>query len=566
MKTLFTPDQIKKSRELGARRFYNITNEYDCLKRNAFAYSKSEAVIDTFYGVEYEKRRRRNWPQVLSEVNLWIFNLMEKGLKKGGFLIVQLPNCIEHWYSYLAASKIGCWHLSNHVDFGPEETLQILEHVEPDIAIIVPTWHGRDILGWYKKYQEEHPGLKHIFVVGDPIPAGTEPVSDLLDGDVKEKYSNEDLDALRLGLYEPWFLLETAGTTGMPKLIIHDSYIFHSHDICLVERFNYNHYDRCLVLGPLSGSTPKRWGIAQTVYSGATTILLTEFIDEDACRLTEEEKITMWIGIPTLGERALTGPFAEKYNLGSLRTIASGGAPVSFEVASRLIDKGIKVINAYGTSESGGCVVPSFLQSKEELFYSVGKPLEGYDVAIVNSEGNRLPQGETGEVYIWTVHHGYYRQPELEKEAWIQEGPWKGYQRTGDLGYFDEQGNLHIVGRVKDMILRGAQNIFPKEIEDLLISYPKIHQVSIVRMPDPVLHEKACAFVVPKTGEQFTFEEMISFLETKGVAKFKYPERLEIVEELPMTVGGKVSKQILEQNIAEKLKKEGKMVANGKSV
>ncbi|MGV8057003.1 MAG: class I adenylate-forming enzyme family protein [Smithellaceae bacterium] len=556
MKTLFKPSMIHKSRALGARRFYGILNEYECLKKNAFAYPKSEALIDTFYGVDREKRRRKTWPQVLEDVNLYIFNLMERDLFKGSTLVVQLPNCLEHYYSFLAASKIGCWHLSNHVDFGPAETKAILEHIEPDIAIIVPSWRGRDIAGWYKEYQKAHPSLKHIFVVGDVVPEGMKPASELLNPKIKELYKESDLDDLRINTFEPWMLLETSGTTGMPKIIMQDSSFFQSHDIAIAERFNFTSYDRMLLFGPMSGTTGKRFTTAFALWGGTCSILITEYSDEAACRLTEEEKATIWGGIPTLGERALSGPLAEKYDLSSMRTFPSGGAPVSQEVSSKLLAKGVKIFTSYGTTEVGGVAQTNLTHSSEEMLRSAGTVREGCHVAIVDTEGNEVPQGETGEIYAWGIHHGYYKQPEFDKESWVAEGKWEGYQRTGDLGRFDERGFLYIVGRTKDMILRGAQNIFPKEIEDVLIGHPSIHQVAIVKMPDPILHEKACAYVVLNKGKQLTLDDIKQFLDGKGMQRIKFPERLEIIDEMPVNVGGKVNKKELEKNIAEKIKNE----------
>ncbi|MGV8058003.1 MAG: class I adenylate-forming enzyme family protein [Smithellaceae bacterium] len=558
MKTLFTPDMIYKAREFGARRFYSLANEYDYLKKNAFAYPQSEAIVDTFYGIEPEKRRRKTWPQALEDVNLYIFNLMARGLFKGSAMIVQTPNCIEHYYSYMAASKLGCYHLSNHVDFGPTETKAILEHIDPVVAIIIPDWHGRDIAGWYREHQQKHPRLKAIFVVGDYVPDGMFSVSELLKPDAKQLFKDEDLDALRTNLFEPWTILETSGTTGLPKLVLHGTYFFHTHDIGISERLNFTKYDRCLLFGPYSGTVGKRFGMIFTVYAGTTSIVLTEYSDEAACRLTAEEKVTMWGGIPTLGERAIFGPFAEKYDLSTIRTFCSAGAPISREVASKVLDMGIKVINAYGTSECGAVASLVHTQTRDEVLNTVGKRMEGYGLSLVDSEGNEVPQGEVGEIYIWAIHHGYYNQPEYQEESWVKEGKWAGYQRTGDLGRIDENGNLSVVGRSKDMILRGALNIFPKEIEDVLSGHPKIRQVAIVKMPDPVLREKACAFAALKKGEQLTLKEVVAFLEKKGLAKMKYPERLEIIDELPMTVGGKVNKLDLEKIIEQKVKDEMK--------
>ena len=152
------------------------------------------------------------------------------------------------------------------------------------------------------------------------------------------------------------------------------------------------------------------------------------------------------------------------------------------------------------------------------------------------------------------IMEGYYKDPEATWQVWTRDGWYK----TGDLGKFDETGHLMIVGRKKEMILRGGQNIYPVEIEHLLMTHPKVSNVAIVKMPDPIMGERACAYVVCEPGQDFTFPEMVSFLAGKGIAPYKLPERLEIITSLPMVAEGqKIDKKALEKDIAEKLKNEG---------
>lgn len=176
---------------------------------------------------------------------------------------------------------------------------------------------------------------------------------------------------------------------------------------------------------------------------------------------------------------------------------------------------------------------------------------------MVDEKGKEVPCGEVGLVTATGPHciSGYYNDPEATRKSW-EEGRFK----LGDIGRLDEEGRLQLIGREKDVIIRGGQNIFPKEIEDLLIQDPKIAEVAIVKMPDREMGEKACAYIVTKPGERLTFEEMVSFLKGKGIAKFKLPERLEIVDALLLVPGGnKVNKRLLEEEIAQKLKKEGRI-------
>jgi non-ribosomal peptide synthetase component E (peptide arylation enzyme) len=161
--------------------------------------------------------------------------------------------------------------------------------------------------------------------------------------------------------------------------------------------------------------------------------------------------------------------------------------------------------------------------------------------------------GEAAEIQIKGpgAVSGYFGDPEGTWQVWTKDGWYK----TGDLGRFDERGNLIIAGRKKDMIIRGGQNIYPVEIENLLTTHPKVSNVAIVKMPDPVMGERACAYVVPKQRQGFTFKEMVSFLKKEGVSAYKLPERLEIIDTLPMVAEGqKVDKKALEKDVAERLK------------
>ena len=189
----------------------------------------------------------------------------------------------------------------------------------------------------------------------------------------------------------------------------------------------------------------------------------------------------------------------------------------------------------------------------------MGKPLPGNEIRIVNEKGEDVPQGEVGELickgpYAYT---GYYKMPEATLDAY--GGEMDGWFRTQDLTKVDEEGNLYVVGRLKDIIRRGAMTIAPVEIEDLLRTHPAIKDVAVVPMPDPILGERACAFVVPAKREGIAFEEIISFLRAKGLTTFKLPERLEIIDAFPMIGDQKVLKSKLVEIVTSKLRAEGKI-------
>ncbi|MEE8472974.1 MAG: AMP-binding protein, partial [Dehalococcoidia bacterium] len=193
---------------------------------------------------------------------------------------------------------------------------------------------------------------------------------------------------------------------------------------------------------------------------------------------------------------------------------------------------------------------------REARLRSVGRPADGLEVKLFDDAEQEVPPGEVGEVVVRGPHclPGYHKEPDALAEAW--RGGWF---HMGDLGRIDGDGFLYIVGRKKDMILRGGQNIFAAEIEEILTQHPKVMGAAVVRMPDPVMGERACAFVVPRAGEEFLFEEMADFFKKKKVASFKIPERLELIPELPLVSAQKVDKKVLEEDLINKLREEDKL-------
>jgi non-ribosomal peptide synthetase component E (peptide arylation enzyme) len=247
---------------------------------------------------------------------------------------------------------------------------------------------------------------------------------------------------------------------------------------------------------------------------------------------------------------------AKHYDLGSVRAWVSAGAyfppPLIAEVEKKM---GGTVMNFYGSMELGA-VTSARLDDPDEIrMTTAGGPAFGAEVKIVDDDGKEVEKRVAGEIVAKSLcsSSGFYQDEKATWEVWDEEG----WVATGDIGVIDERGNLVIVGRKKDMIIRGGQNIYPAEIESLLIGHPKVQDVAVVAMPDAVMGEKACAYVVPTKGQTFTFAEMASFLKQKNIASFKIPERLELIDTFPTVADGyKVDKKVLRQDIARKLGKE----------
>jgi non-ribosomal peptide synthetase component E (peptide arylation enzyme) len=289
--------------------------------------------------------------------------------------------------------------------------------------------------------------------------------------------------------------------------------------------------------------------------AGAKTVMLEEFTPEGALKLIEKEKATAIGVVPTHLIRMLEAD-PKKYDLRSLRFIRSAGGYLSPQVAEEAEAAfGAVITSDLGTQDKGsvsGCRVED---SKDLRRRTVGRMLPGNEVRLLDEAGNEVPEGEPGILYFRGPHApaGYYRDEELTATVFDDDG----WTTTEDIVKFD-QGCLWILGRAKDMIIRGGQNIYPAEIEGLLNEHPKVQSVAVVGYPDREMGERTCAYVIPKPGENFTFEEMADFLKGKKLAMYKLPERLEVVDAFP-AVGdsGKVNKETLKKDIAEKVAKEG---------
>jgi acyl-coenzyme A synthetase/AMP-(fatty) acid ligase len=560
--TLYRFDQVLRSRALGGRHAAWV--EWDLLSANAVRHGGRAAFIDTWLGTGDDARRGRTWAEALEDVNTIIVNLLDRGARKGGTVVSQLPAVRESTYLDLVTSKLSQRHLALSLDLGPAETEGVLRKLAPEVAVMVPEWHGRDVAAWYQRVMADQPGLTVYALVrpGEPVPEGCRDFQELLSPAVWDRYRPDDLAYLKTDPLDVHELLPTSGTTGIPKISRRTTLDwFQVHSVCIAERAGHTVYDTRLLMGPLAGGSGRLWGVHVPLYTAGTSVYLTEFDEEAVLDLTERLGVTIWTWNPALLTRVVTNPgFAERA-LPTLRQVSYSGAPLPGEVSERLRARGVVPFNVYGTSEVGGCMSPILPGiSEEHLASAAGVPFEGFDVPVVDADGERLPPGEVGEILIWNVHHGYLGSPEDDRATFHDEeygGRWEGYQHTGDLGMYDRDGYLRVMGRKKDMILRGGQNIFPKEIEDWLGQHAAVRDVAVVAMPDPVLGERACAVVVPNPGYEPTVADFQQFLELKGVAKFKWPERVELLHALPLGPGGKVLKGELREWVARRVGQSG---------
>jgi cyclohexanecarboxylate-CoA ligase/acyl-CoA synthetase len=250
---------------------------------------------------------------------------------------------------------------------------------------------------------------------------------------------------------------------------------------------------------------------------------------------------------------------AENYSFESIRFITNAGAPLPVSIQKFFEDRGTFVACNYGNNETGACTLTCPVDPLHVRAGSAGKQGMYAKVIVVDQQGHEVRPGEGGEV-IWRnggLPFAYYKNRKLTEEMLGVGGPRQGWVYSKDGGTMDEYGNLTITGRIDDMILRGGENVFPVEIENELMKLEKIKDIAVIGMPDPVFGERICAYVTLTEGTKLTFDEVKEFADGQGLAKFKWPERLEIIGEFPMTSSGKIRKKDLRKDIEDKLRKEG---------
>lgn len=278
---------------------------------------------------------------------------------------------------------------------------------------------------------------------------------------------------------------------------------------------------------------------------------------EVICDAIEKARGTVLAVSPALLISLLNWPHKGRYDLTSLRFVCAGGQKMLPELVDRTWATWPHATPGHAFGMAEGLINLTCRDDPREVIRETqGRPISPYDeIKIVGDDGSEIPPGEVGELLTrgpYTIR-GYYRAEEHNRVAFTPDG----FYRTGDMVRLHPTGNLVVEGRRKDMINRGGEKISAEEVENLILSHPSVHMVAVVAMPDPVLGERGCAFVIPKDGRRLSFEELSGFLISKRIAKFKLPERLEIVSSFPLTGVGKISKKDLREQIATKLKSEG---------
>jgi len=506
-----------------------------------------------------DSRRRVTWREfdlITRRLALW---LLRMGVKKHDRVGVQLPDRIEYFAMVVATSRIGAIYVPFNHQFREVDLIPLLEFCKPVVMAIPLQFRKFAYLPMYQELKSRYPWLKHIAVSSDEkrtVSGDTDMASleEIMEEPLEEDFPEDYLEEYRPEPNDLCFILLTSGTTGIPKGVMHTHNTWICGCVNQIAQLGVRPDDVFLVLYPMFGTSAlvKMTGV---IFYGASAVMMDKYSGEEALKIAEKERVTIICGVGAHLIGMLSNPNFADYNLSAVRLVFSVGGPVTAALAKEVEECMQCRINfLWGSSEATGHTQTLLTDNDDIRLATVGRPVPYMSVKAVNADGVEVPNGEAGELLVKGPNNfvGYYRNPQLDRETIDPDG----WLRTGDVGIFDKDGNLTIVGRSKDMILRGGENIYPREIEELLSKHPKVKDVAVVGAPDERLGEIVCAYVIPKGKETVTFNEIVSYLQGK-IQVHKLPERVEIVNKFPMTDAGKVIKARLREDVANKIKREG---------
>lgn len=531
-----------------ARKYWKNTTLGEAFDQVAEVYSNKEALV--------YNDRRITYGQLKAISDRLAVQFLKLGLKPLDRVVVQLPNIPEFVFSYLSFLKIGVIPVMCLPPHRFSEISYIVKKCEAKGYLIPDSYNRFNYLELAEEVRAGAPSLQYVIVAGRQCPDSYVLIGDLLEDKMVDGWSAGILEDFRPDPMEVAVFLLSGGTTGLPKIIprTHNDYLYMS--VMTSKPLGLNMYTVYLAVAPLAHNmTLACPGLMGTFINGGRVVLTTSAHVDNICRVVEKERITNLPMVPAMIISLLNYEKRKEYDLSSLVTVTSGGSKLNPEVAKRIKPELVcDLVQQFGMAE--GLLTMTDLHDDDEVrFNTIGRPVSPADeVKIVDEEGVEVPPGTPGELLCrgpYTIR-GYYDAPADNKVAFTEDG----FYKTGDMVRLHPSGCLIVEGRRKDLINRGGEKISSEEIENLILAHPKVDNAAVVAMPDPVLGERSCAYVTLKESETLTLDELNLFLLEKKIAKFKLPERLEVIGEFPLTNVGKIRKNILRQDIERKIGEE----------
>ena len=513
----------------------NVTFGY-ALDEVAEKYPDNEAFVDN--------KVRLTFTQLRETINRLAANLVELGIVKGDRVLLQLPNWSEFLFSFYALQKIG----APAVLMLPRHGLREIDHfscmTKAKAWIMPENYHKTNYIPMIVQALKSNPTLKHIIIVRGRENSSFISFDKLLNGrtpDRKPQIIGNGPETSDVA-----FIMPTGGTTGLPKAVPRT----HNSAICdawyRTEAREQGKDEICLLSVPLEHNL----GLAAmngTILTGGKLVFLDSTKPEDFCETVEKEKVTCAPLVPTLLSRLVNFSNLDNYDLRSLRALYVGGAKTPPDII-RAVHKrmGNIYICAFGMSEGTGCTT-RLDDNLDVILNSVGKPCCPHDdYRIVDDEGREVPVNTEGELIVKgpSIFFGYLNNPEENARAFTKEG----YFITGDRAVIDENGYFRITGRSKDIIIRGGENISPADIEVMIREHPKVEDIAVIGIPDEEFGERVCAYIKTKGDTTISLSDITGFLSEQGASVLQLPERVEIIDNIPLTNIGKPDKKALKED------------------
>ncbi len=510
---------------------------------------------------------RWTWRELQQQVDALAAGLIGLGMKPGERIGIWSPNAAEWVVTQFATAKaglilvnvnpayrlpeleyalnkVGCKALITATRFKTSDYVAMLHEIAPELKRAAPG----------ELRAARVPDLRLVIRLDEDSDPAMLTFAEVLErgGEAERRRMSELAGELQFD--DPINIQFTSGTTGTPKAATLTHHNIVNNAFFVGETMELSEQDRLCIPVPMYHCFGMVLGTLACVAHGATMVFPSEGFDAlEVLRSVEAERCTALHGVPTMFIAEIDHPEFKRFDLSSLRTGIIAGAPCAIELMKRLIGEMHlnEITIAYGMTETGPVSFETSVHDPlERRVTTIGRVLPHTEVKIVDPDGRIVPAGTPGELLTrgYCVMPGYWNDPKKTAEA-IDQAHWIC---SGDIATLDAEGYCDIVGRIKDMLIRGGENIFPREIEEFLFTNPKIEDVQVIGVPDPKYGEEVCAWIKLRPGETATQEEIREFCKGK-IAHFKIPRYVKFVEEFPMTVTGKIQKYVMRQRMAEEL-------------
>lgn len=511
----------------------------DILQHNAEAYPDL---------VHKDEGRSLTYRELWAEVEAFAASLYELGVRRGDKVAIQLPNVLDYIVAVFGVSRIGAVSVCLQIDLGREAIIRSLEQSASKIWIVADNYRGNPLYDTALEIRSSVPSVERIILREDESKAEGETLSFAALRSTGAVLGEQELADNKAQPLDGFLMVFTSGTTGSPKGVVHlhANYIWAAR--AYAKNFGYEQGDTVLDLAPIYHQTGMLAGILMTIVSGGRFLLIDHFSAKRVLKWVGEEKPQFLVGAPPHIIHVANAADLKTTDTSSIKLFIYAGAPVPSAVLQRLqAEGGFKVGGMFGWTEGLVVVATRPEDSLEQISGTLGLQIPGLEVRLVDEEGNTLedPVAE-GEMLARGPNFsaGYYENPTAANRQWDSEG----WFHSGDLLRRNAEGRYSFIARADDVINRGGTKIDPKGVEDVIAGLEAVEMIAVVGAPHATLGQQIVACTVLKEGaEAFTLQELRDFLGEKGLAKFQFPDKLEIMDKLPMTHSGKIKKKDLRE-------------------